>query len=135
VKEEKSTKDLILENVRKLQERISSLEEELESWKEKGVLIENPCWWDAKPCPLYTKISGLQEAGNRCSTCRRVDRETLDSVLDGIASESFREKMQELAEEVDEAKKEGQEKLEDILKEIHDEISQILIGEEIKPSE
>jgi hypothetical protein len=126
----KDTRELILENVKKLTERITSLTEELtlkglelKSEKEKNVRFKNLCWWDAKVCPRYTEISGLQEAGLRCSDCYRVNKDSLNHLLEGInliASE------EELEAEKEEARKEDKEQFEETLQEIHEGIVSIM---------
>jgi hypothetical protein len=127
---EKDTKELILEDVKKLTKRIISLTEELtlkvvelKLEKEKNASSKNLCWWDAQSCPRCTEIKGLQEAGSRCSDCHRVDKDALNNLLEGIMLIASKE---DLETEKEEAKKEAKEENEEVLQKIHEEILDIM---------
>jgi len=123
----KDTKDLILEDVEKLEQKINSLQEALAVQKEKNVTlhsqVKSRCWWDEKECVRYTELTGLQEAGKRCLNCQRVNWETLEGILEEIgAFASWKESENGAYRE----KQKEAEKFQDALDEIHERVLNIL---------
>jgi len=132
---ERDKKEWILENVKRMGERISSLEKELESAREKLRLEKekhNLCWWDARPCARYTEIAGLQGAGRRCFDCHRVDEDKLSGVLKEIDLENYKS---EIKEQVEEEMEERKEKQEESLQEIHEKVIDLLVAAGVEPSD
>lgn len=132
---EKDKKDLILENFKRMKEKISSLtarielkETELESEKRKNDHFKNLCWWDAKSCIRYTEIAGLQEAGTRCSSCHRVNEEMLNRILE---ENEFIRSEENINEEV---KEKNEEQIEEVLQDLHEEIVNIMNETKVEPS-
>ena len=85
-KREEVLKDLerIKEKIQELTLTKEELVEELALAKKEKLEKEKQCWWDAKPCPYYSQINGLQDARKYCCSCHRVDIEHLDCVLSEV---------------------------------------------------